>query len=79
MNGSSLTTAPEIAAYLTAHVLGIAVAYGVNPIIFAALVAAGYQTRIPAVAFGISITIMSLVLFLFLVLRSLFGGGRPQS
>jgi hypothetical protein len=74
MNGNKFTSASEIAAYLGAHVLGIVAAYVVNPIIFAALIVAGYQTYVPVVALGISLLIMLVVLFMFLAMRSAFGG-----
>jgi hypothetical protein len=78
MNGGKFTSAPEIAAYLAAHILGIAAAYLVNPIIFAGLIVAGYQPYIPAVALGISLLVMLVVMLVFLALRSAFGGGSLQ-
>ena len=74
MNGDKLTSTPEVAAYLTAHVVGIISLYLINPIIFAALVAAGHQAYIQAVALGISVLTMVAVLFLFLITRRLFVG-----
>jgi ABC-type sulfate transport system permease component len=78
MNGSKLTSASEIAVYLAAHILGIAAAYVFNPIIFSVLIVAGYQTYVPAVALGISLLIMLVVLCVFLAMRSAFGGGPLQ-
>jgi hypothetical protein len=74
MNGDKLTSTPEIAAYLTAHVVGIISVYLINPIIFAALVAAGQQAYIQAIALGMSLLTMIAVLFLFLITRRLFVG-----
>jgi hypothetical protein len=78
MNGSKFTSASEIAAYLTAHILGLGTAYLVNPILFSGLIVTGYQTFIPAVALGISLLMMLVVLFVFLAMRSAFGGGPSQ-
>jgi hypothetical protein len=78
MNGSRFTSASEIAAYLVAHILGIAAAYMVNPIIFSALMVAGHQPYVPAVALGMSLLIMVVVLFMFLALRSAFAGSPVQ-
>jgi hypothetical protein len=78
MNGGKFTSSSEIAAYLAAHILGIGTAYVVNPIIFSGLIVAGYQTYVPAVALGISLLIMLVVLLVFLAMRSAFGGGALQ-
>jgi hypothetical protein len=74
MNGDKLTSASEVAAYLSAHVMGIISIYLINPIIFAALVVAGHQAYIQVVALGMSLLMMIAVLFLFLITRRLFGG-----
>jgi hypothetical protein len=78
MNGSRLTSASEIAAYLVAHVLGIATAYLVNPILFATLIGTPYQVYVPAVGLGMSLLIMLVVLVVFLAIRSALGGGPLQ-
>jgi|HubBroStandDraft_2_1064218.scaffolds.fasta_scaffold2817201_1 hypothetical protein len=73
MNGTKLTTASEIGAYVAAHVVGLMATYLVNPIIFAMLLSSGRQASIPAVALGISLLMMFGVLLLFLVTRKLLG------
>jgi hypothetical protein len=73
MNGSKLTSAPEVTAYLLAHIGGIAATYLINPLIFAALAAAGYGLRIPLAALAMSVLMMFVVLLLFLVMRKMFG------
>jgi hypothetical protein len=73
MNGGKLTSAPEVIAYLVAHIGGIAATYLINPIIFASLAAAGYGLRIPLVALAISVLMMFAVLLLFLVMRKILG------
>ena len=78
MNGSRLTSAAEIAAYLAAHILGIAAAYLINPILFATLIGTPYQMYVPAVALGMSLLIMLVVLVMFLAIRSALGGGPLQ-
>jgi hypothetical protein len=78
MNGSRLTSASEIAAYLAAHILGIAAVYLINPILIAALVGTPYQIYIPAVALGMSLLIMLVVLAMFLAIRSALEGGPSQ-
>jgi hypothetical protein len=79
MNGSRLTSASEIAAYLAAHVLGIAAIYLINPLLFAALVGTPYQIYVPAVALGMSLLVMLVVLAVFLAIRSALGEGPPRS
>ena len=61
-----------------AHILGIAAVYLINPILFAALVGAHYQMYIPAVALGMSLLIMIVVLVMFLAIRNALGGGPSQ-
>ena len=78
MNGNSLTSASEIAAYLAAHILGIAAIYLISPILFAALVGTPYQIYIPAVALVMSLIMMLVVLAVFLAIRSALGGGPSQ-
>ncbi len=73
MNGSKLTSVPEITAYLVAHVGGIAATYLINPIIFATLAAGGYGLRIPLAALAMSVLMMFVVLLLFLVMRKILG------
>jgi hypothetical protein len=69
MNNQPLTTGSEIAAYLVAHIIGIVASYVINPMIFAAINAASRPTILPAVAFGMSLVTMTVVLLLFLALR----------
>jgi hypothetical protein len=75
MNGSRLTSASEIGAYLAAHILGIAAAYLINPILFATLIGTPYQMYIAAVGLGMSLLFMLVVLAMFLAIRSALGGG----
>jgi hypothetical protein len=79
MNGSRLTSASEIAAYLAAHVLGIAAIYLISPLLFAALVGTPYQIYVPAVALGMSLLVMLVVLAIFLAIRSALGEGLLRS
>jgi hypothetical protein len=76
MNGSKLTSVPEIVAYLLAHIIGIGSTYLINPIVFAALIAGGYRTGIQLVALALSVLTMLVVLLLFLVMRKSFGSPR---
>lgn len=72
MDGSKLTSAREISAYLVAHIFGIGAAYLINPLIFAALIGAGYRSGLPLVGLTMSVLIMFIVLFLFLIMRKVF-------
>jgi|HubBroStandDraft_3_1064219.scaffolds.fasta_scaffold2289745_1 hypothetical protein len=69
MSAQPLTTGSEIAAYVVAHIIGIGSTYVFNPMIFATLNAGGRQGMIPAVALGLSLVTMAVVLLLFLALR----------
>ena len=66
MNDGKLTTAPEIAAYVAAHFVGILAVYVINPIVFAELIAAGHRESIQVVALSMSALVMIAVLLLFL-------------
>ena len=72
MSDQPLTTGSEIAAYVVAHIIGLASTYLVSPMIFAALDAAGRRGMIPAAGWGLSLVTMAVVLVLFLALRRAF-------
>jgi hypothetical protein len=69
MSAQPLTTGSEIAAYVVAHIIGIVSTYVFNPMIFAMLSSPDHRGMIPAVAFGLSLVTMTIVLLLFLALR----------
>jgi high-affinity Fe2+/Pb2+ permease len=73
-----LTDVPEIAAYVLAHMAGLAWGYGVNPMIFRSLVAQGHRDHLVlvAVALGIAVSVVVLVIFL-LLRRAMAGSGAP--
>jgi hypothetical protein len=74
MNEGKFTTVPEVAAYIAAHLAGLAVIYVVNPIIFRALIESGHQASIQAVVLSMSMLVMIAVLLLFLFLRKVLAG-----
>ena len=69
MSAQPLTTGSEIAAYVVAHLIGIVSTYVFTPMVFATLNGPGRQAMIAAVAWGMSLITMAVVLLLFLVLR----------
>jgi hypothetical protein len=74
MNEAKLTTAPEVAAYIGAHLAGLAALYVINPIVFTALIKSGQQASIQAAALSISLLTMIAVLLLFLFIRKVLTG-----
>jgi hypothetical protein len=46
MNEAKLTTVPEVAAYIGAHLAGLVALSVINPIVFAALIKSGQQASI---------------------------------
>ena len=74
MNEGKFTTAPEVVAYVAAHLAGLAVIYLVNPIIFRALIESGHQASIQAVVLSMSVLVLIAVLLLFLVTRKVLTG-----
>ena len=75
-----LTDVPEIAAYVLAHMAGLAWGYGVNPMIFRSLVAQGYRDHLVLVAVALGIAVSVVVLLIFLLLRrAMAGSGAPPA
>lgn len=70
---AKLTDAPEVTAYVIAHVAGLVWAYTANPWIYRAILASKPRDMIvPSIALGIAVS--AVVLLIFLVLRKLMSG-----
>jgi hypothetical protein len=69
-----LTDLPELAAYVLAHAAGTAWVFVVNPTIFRSLVASGYRDHIQFIAIALGIALAAVVLLIFLFLRKLMAG-----
>jgi hypothetical protein len=76
MNEGKLTTAPEVAAYIGAHLAGMAAIFVIDPMIFRALIESGHRESLQAVALSMSALVMIAVLVLFLFLRKVLAGSR---
>jgi heme/copper-type cytochrome/quinol oxidase subunit 4 len=76
MNGETLTTGPEVTAYLVAHVIGIVSTYVLSPMMFRAIAAGSLRWMLPAAGLGMSLVTMVVVLFLFLHMRRAFSSSQ---
>lgn len=72
-----LTDLPELAAYVLAHVAGLAWAMAVNPMIFRSLIAQGYRDHLLLMGIAMSVAVAAVVLLIFLVLRKAMAGSGP--
>ena len=77
---AKLTDAPEVTAYVIAHVAGLVWAYTANPWIYRAILASKPRDMIvPSIALGIAVSAVVLLIFLFLrrMLARAAGAGEP--
>jgi len=73
-----LTDFVELAAYVSAHIAGIAWGTMAAPLILQKLVAQGFAEHIRLMAIGLSVLSSIVVLLLFLILRrAMMGSGPP--
>ena len=77
------TTAPEVAAYVTAHLIGIVLVYIASVLFMGPLYISVAKTYgpffVPLLGLAQSLIVMVLVLILFLALRMAMMGGVPRS
>jgi len=76
------TTAPEVAAYITAHLIGIVLVYVASALFMGPLYISVAKTYgaffVPLLGLAQSLIVMMLVLVLFLALRVAMMGGVPR-